>query len=1834
MEGQYPKNSVTQGIFAKDGKLNMHQVDLALETLEDNPPGSTTMQEILKMLRENDEKFLEMIKGKVAKKGGTQIPVVGNGHWLLLMVGVCVARGNRTLQAYVYDSMGMERQTRKKTAQGHTGMAEELQVAVSAWVTGNKEAMGCREARATPMYDRHQHDAYSCGVWVIYVAELWQQWLLERKGAWIQHVYTNTLQTSQCVTLHTTEIVSRCRDRFRPKIKSAIMRENKPHAEQDTDEVELTREAPAKRTGAKQARTQGTCAADAFMREVERGRTGEQVEDTMRQQGVGIQTIMNVQEALQALQQDTEALIGETMRKLSTDGRTQIVIRDGEKWAMVMLTITRQDMQAHVWLPTGGIEKQDELLIAIDVWTILREAYDLQKVKYSGLKTHSTPPEWGKFSQGEQAIRVAGSWKYWHVDGKPGHFKLGTRNTAQLMGETRETRRMTEQTTGLAEENIKSDERKEDGRAPTTEQHATGEATEEKNTNTTDKLVQATLRFRPISTEQANERLKKEEGTATRKKLRPPASAKKYPPPTTTTKMNKRDNEETKGSLEALKQWGGNMPKTENLNIEEMREAQQHTINFLTWNIQGARHSLYELEEQMTKWEIDIAIVTETKTANEEIKRHFRNKKQSNICTSIPKEEGEGEESNHTAGLAVILTGEYAKPHNYTEVQVPHLRGVLTHTLLHFPGGKYLHLIGVYYPVEGKDVAEETGRGELDREAARNGIHEYVRMVTTASENAVGQTVLICGDLNATTGTPKNSRDKEWNKTLEATGLQDVGGTRETTLTWHERRNIDRMLASKAELQYYTQPTAGELTELHTSDHKMVCTTQLDLKAWGTHRPTTQKPQHAKTDRLKLPLTEAEGNTLRQTLDAAYTKELQDEMQEAINGIKTATSTRHRKRAIDYAGGVVARIMGEARDRAMMDVNLPKQAAAPEQQHGLHLPKTLRKERDGHLKERNRCRENIALWKKDIETREQVTEEVRTEDFDNRTSEMKKWEQWEREQKKLATNEARKCIKEHEVNRKQKTRMKMREGYWGNIKHYHKLIYKKEIENGTAPAATIQAMETIQGELVVGHQKVAQAMGEHIARSEPYKMKEPEKGLKNTPPWLDERYKNYMKENQCTRPDQTKVNLKVDKEAYRQAVKKMKTNKAAGPMGIQNEILKQMPDRFHDQLCELMKLMWEHRHTPLPWKKGYFCFHHKQGEVTKQKNYRPIALLDCLFKLYTTVLTKMLADFCEINGMLSEAQEGSRENHNTMKQLTRVTNAIEDANLSKRNLHATYVDFENAYGSVDHKRLITTLKHLGVPPQLTEAVRDILGENEEDSMQMRAKVGDQVSEEVPIRRGILQGDSMSPLLFILYLEPLLRWLEVGDHGYQHKYATDKELRGELRTSSGAFVDDLIILTKLMTGMEQQLKKLSAFGDWSGLRINEDKTKITGVEHGNKNVKESRHQGVKCGSRTLKVLKAGDTYKYLGVLLNMLGTWKEEKRKSLQELKRRIDALLTTPLTQRQKEYSLKSAILGKFKYGLHLGIYTQGEIQQAENQLGAAMKRIYGLPANGTPNELNTEEKEEYGLGLQSLQAIYAQEVYTGLAGAVQSEEDKGAQMGYGKRERNLQTRQRMSQVSRSTAGLLEKHFEERGHSSTRSKLKMGLQTQTNTLRKMNALNEYGIHVKGVGSHMQELGKETLPIMRQLGKAKRVYTNAEMEGTTRTTKHLRRMDTEYRDPQSQPATTGFEKMGTVNVIQETKTQQATQQINFTKLLTLFRNYPDLKNLTTADGKSAIPIETLKATGGRKHDTKTATKIAQGMLHLYPYICEAQPNDIKKPGDHWDHVWNRRLKPEYIQERKT
>jgi hypothetical protein len=60
------------------------------------------------------------------------------------------------------------------------------------------------------------------------------------------------------------------------------------------------------------------------------------------------------------------------------------------------------------------------------------------------------------------------------------------------------------------------------------------------------------------------------------------------------------------------------------------------------------------------------------------------------------------------------------------------------------------------------------------------------------------------------------------------------------------------------------------------------------------------------------------------------------------------------------------------------------------------------------------------------------------------------------------------------------------------------------------------------------------------------------------------------------------------------------------------------------------------------------------------------------------------------------------------------------------------------------------------------------------------------TKPIAIQRDTIQGDTLSPYLFIIFLEPLLRWLDQGKLGYTFKTSS-------ITLSSVAYADDLVVL---------------------------------------------------------------------------------------------------------------------------------------------------------------------------------------------------------------------------------------------------------------------------------------------------------------------------------------------------------------------------------------------------------------------------------------------------------
>ena len=106
------------------------------------------------------------------------------------------------------------------------------------------------------------------------------------------------------------------------------------------------------------------------------------------------------------------------------------------------------------------------------------------------------------------------------------------------------------------------------------------------------------------------------------------------------------------------------------------------------------------------------------------------------------------------------------------------------------------------------------------------------------------------------------------------------------------------------------------------------------------------------------------------------------------------------------------------------------------------------------------------------------------------------------------------------------------------------------------------------------------------------------------------------------------------------------------------------------------------------------------------------------------------------------------------------------------------------------------------------------------------------TKAIPIGRGTLQGDTPSPFLFLAYIEPLLRWLQVGDRGYRFgapATTTDPQYwRVQTSCSSLAYADDLEILTSRLSDLKIQADKLSRYSDRAHMKVNTNKTITSGV----------------------------------------------------------------------------------------------------------------------------------------------------------------------------------------------------------------------------------------------------------------------------------------------------------------------------------------------------------------------------------------------------------------------
>ena len=181
--------------------------------------------------------------------------------------------------------------------------------------------------------------------------------------------------------------------------------------------------------------------------------------------------------------------------------------------------------------------------------------------------------------------------------------------------------------------------------------------------------------------------------------------------------------------------------------------------------------------------------------------------------------------------------------------------------------------------------------------------------------------------------------------------------------------------------------------------------------------------------------------------------------------------------------------------------------------------------------------------------------------------------------------------------------------------------------------------------------------------------------------------------------------------------------------------------------------------------------------------------------------------------MILKVQAGFRKGRGTRAQIANICWIMEKAREFQKNIYFCFIGYAKAFDCVDHNKLWKILKETEIPDHLICLLRNLYAGQE-----ATVRTGHETTDWFQIGKGVRQGCILSPCLFNLYAEYIMRnaGLEETQSGIKFAGRNINNLR---------YADD----TSLMAESEEELKsllmKVKVESEKFGLKLNIQKTKI-------------------------------------------------------------------------------------------------------------------------------------------------------------------------------------------------------------------------------------------------------------------------------------------------------------------------------------------------------------------------------------------------------------------------
>ena len=159
-------------------------------------------------------------------------------------------------------------------------------------------------------------------------------------------------------------------------------------------------------------------------------------------------------------------------------------------------------------------------------------------------------------------------------------------------------------------------------------------------------------------------------------------------------------------------------------------------------------------------------------------------------------------------------------------------------------------------------------------------------------------------------------------------------------------------------------------------------------------------------------------------------------------------------------------------------------------------------------------------------------------------------------------------------------------------------------------------------------------------------------------------------------------------------------------------------------------------------------------------------------------------------------------------------------------MYACFVDYEKAFDKEDRLQLWIKLLNSNISGKIFNVVHNLYAK-----AKSRVFVNGELSNTFPCQVGVRQGDSLSPLLFAIYLSDLNKFLSEHCEGLKlvpalaSEFIFDEKLLYYLKLYILMYANDTVVLAESEDEMQKSLNTLREYCEEWKLKINVTKTKI-------------------------------------------------------------------------------------------------------------------------------------------------------------------------------------------------------------------------------------------------------------------------------------------------------------------------------------------------------------------------------------------------------------------------